>query len=175
MTPKEKAVASKIAEVSLRINEVKRDIDRLPEVERARMRMYLREIALSLPVTDPLPLRQLYKMMGSDNNRSRKHETVVNRQIAMALGYVFSGESMARVGGVYRKHPATVVHALQRVGNIIETKEPITGTVTALFDRLYADHLTERQRLSPEDYKRVCIVQQRLKKYNWTIILMGKN
>ena len=98
MTPKEKAVASKIAEVSLRINEVKRDIDRLPEVERARMRMYLREIALSLPVTDPLPLRQLYKMMASDNNRSRKHETVVNRQIAMALGYVFSGESMARVG-----------------------------------------------------------------------------
>lgn len=175
MTPKGKAVALEIAEVSLMINEVKRDIDRLPEVERARMRMYLREIDLSFQVTEPLPLRQLYKMMTSDNNRSRKHETVVKRQIAMALGYIFSGESMARVGGVYRKHPSTVVHALQRVGNIVETKEPISGTVVELFDRLYADHITERQKLRPQDYKRVCIVQQRLKTYNWTIILMGKN
>lgn len=56
--------------------------------------------------------------------RTRKHEVVVARQLIFYVLYRTSGHlSLSKVGSLFKRHHATVLHSIKQVDMIIETKD----------------------------------------------------
>jgi hypothetical protein len=65
--------------------------------------------------------------MTSKMPTSRKRETVTARQISMTLCKSYTKSSLATIGFHHGKHDhATVLHAVKTVGNLIDTRDPVT-------------------------------------------------
>ena len=129
-------------------------------------------IELATPVT-------IDELCGVDlkNNKSRKQETVVPRQVAIALTYVFSDLSLSKVGVKYGKDHSTVVSCLQAMNRAVISKDKLVlDILITAFRELHSAHLFSQMTSDLLDLKQqntLRIVEERLNHYEFCKRLAG--
>lgn len=71
---------------------------------------------------DVSPTEELY-MARKLSHKCRKQDLVTDRQIKMAVNYIFSGLPLSKVGAEYGKDHATVIHAIKQMYNAVDTSD----------------------------------------------------
>lgn len=90
-----------------------------------------------------LTVEHLARLDLSTNTRTRDY--LYPRQVAQVLIYYFTNLSLSQVGGMFNKDHCTVINAIEKVCDRLETREMYTITLfKPLWDRYYSNFICHR-------------------------------
>lgn len=154
----------------------KEPIEDLDNEAKIEVRNYLKHIANTMHVIEPISVEDLPELLGSKDNHSRHKDLAVSRQIGQALVYVFSSKTLKATGEMFEKHHSTVNHSLKCMDAACATNDKVVmRLLNELFDKLYYAHLQRTKdyiHLTREEKDEIDIINKRLEKYDFTRALI---